>query len=73
MGSALSPNGIAFDEGGMLSMGLFDNVISVNTEKMQVPTLAMVVRPMLSAIGLLCQNPFRCMMTGLYEVANPFM
>lgn len=42
MGSALSPNGIAFDEGGMLSMGLLDKVISVDAQKMQVLSFAVV-------------------------------
>lgn len=36
VGSALSPNGISFNEDGMLSMALLDKIISVDKESMQV-------------------------------------
>ncbi|GMH33834.1 hypothetical protein BSKO_01668 [Bryopsis sp. KO-2023] len=36
VGSALSPNGIAFNSEGMLSMALLDDIISIDKEKMQV-------------------------------------
>ena len=36
VGSALSPNGVAFEKRGMLSMGLLDKVLEVDVEKKQV-------------------------------------
>ncbi|KAA8497804.1 L-galactono-1,4-lactone dehydrogenase 2, mitochondrial [Porphyridium purpureum] len=36
VGSALSPNGLAFEPRGMVSMALMDKILDVNTEKMQV-------------------------------------
>ena len=40
VGSALSPNGAAFNEDGMLSMALLDNVVEVDEENMTVTTQA---------------------------------
>ena len=40
VGSALSPNGLAFQSEGMLNLALMDEVISVDNEKMQVTVQA---------------------------------
>lgn len=36
MGSALSPNGIAFNEEGMVSLALMDKILSIDSSKDQV-------------------------------------
>ena len=35
-GSALSPNGLGFSTGAMLSLALLDKIVAVDNEKMQV-------------------------------------
>ena len=60
MGSALSPNGCAFESKGMVSMGLLDRVIEVDEEKKQVTLQAGArVREVVEALrphGLTLQN-----------------
>lgn len=36
IGSALSPNGLGFQEEGMINLGLMDNVLAIDTEKNQI-------------------------------------
>lgn len=40
VGSALSPNALAFEEGGMVNMALLDAIVSVDHEKLQVTVQA---------------------------------
>jgi len=60
VGSALSPNGCAFEGKGMVSMGLLDKVVSVNAEKKTVTLQAGArVREVVEALrphGLTLQN-----------------
>ena len=60
VGSALSPNGIAFNEEGMVSLALMDRVLNVDTSKDQVTVQAGArVEEVVEAIrpyGLTLQN-----------------
>lgn len=40
VGSALSPNGIAFSEHGVISLALMDKILNIDKENMQVTTNA---------------------------------
>ena len=40
MGSALSPNGLAFSKEGMLSLALLDKVLDIDVKKAQITVQA---------------------------------
>lgn len=46
MGSGLSPNGLSFNEAGMVSLTLMDKILDIDLEKKQVGQQRAQARPM---------------------------
>ena len=78
MGSALSPNGIAFSDQAMLSLALLDKVLHIDPEKKQVTLQAGArVQEVVEALrphGLTLQNyaSIREQSIGGFTQAGPF-